>query len=165
MRLHRASCKDLQLPHVKNCISTEDLWDTLKKIHVTNYMYINVHYYFEELYTQKYVNYMPMAGHIAAILDLKSQIQDAGDVESTKLTTDIVSTNLQSEANCGVCAAVGGSTALYAQRKILASVMASQIHSMHAMISLGHDAEDDCPYSQKNIKMKTEPQSTNLMTL
>jgi hypothetical protein len=53
--------------------------NTLKRIHVTNHARINAHYYFEELYTQKYVDGMPIADHIAAILDLKSQIQDAGE--------------------------------------------------------------------------------------
>jgi hypothetical protein len=88
-----------------------------------------------------------MANHIAAILDLKSQIQDTGEtldnihiaramvlslpktqswdiiknqlfnVKSTKLTIDAVSTKLQSEANCCACEAVGGSTAVYTQTK------------------------------------------------
>jgi hypothetical protein len=90
-----------------------------------------------------------MANHIAAILDLKSQIQDAGEtlddihiaramvlslpktqswdiikiqlfnVKSAKLTIDAVSTKLQSEANRHACEAVGGGTALYTQKKDL----------------------------------------------
>jgi hypothetical protein len=88
-----------------------------------------------------------MANHIAAILDLKSQIQDAGEmlddihvaramvlslpktqswdmikiqlfnVESAKLTIDAVTTKLQSEANRHAHEAVGGGTALYTRKK------------------------------------------------
>jgi hypothetical protein len=88
-----------------------------------------------------------MANHIAAILDLKSQIQDTGetlddihiactmvlslpktqswdiikiqlfDVESAKLTIDAVSTKLQSEANRRTHEVVGGGTTLYTWKK------------------------------------------------
>jgi hypothetical protein len=47
----KSTCEDSQLPHVKDCTSTKDMWNTLKKIHVTNHARINAHYYFEELYT------------------------------------------------------------------------------------------------------------------
>jgi hypothetical protein len=47
----KGACEDSQLPHVKDCMSAKDLWDTLKKVHVTDNAHINVHYYFEELYT------------------------------------------------------------------------------------------------------------------
>jgi hypothetical protein len=39
--------------------------------HVTNQAHINVHYYFENLYTCKYVHSTPMANHIAAMLDIR----------------------------------------------------------------------------------------------
>jgi hypothetical protein len=143
----KSACEGSQLPHVKDCTSVKDMWNTLKRIHVTNHGRINAHYYFEELYTRKYVDGMPMADHIAAILDLKSQIQDAGEtlddihvacamvlslpktqswdvikiqlfnVESAKLTIDPVSTKLQSEANCRAREVVGGGTALYTRKK------------------------------------------------
>jgi hypothetical protein len=143
----KSTCMGSQLPHVKNCTSAKDMWNTLKRIHVTNHVRINAHYYFEELYTQKYVNGTSMADHITAIIDLKSQIQDTGEtlddihithamvlslpkpqswdvikiqlfnVESAKLTIDAISTKLQSEANCHTCEAVGGGTALYTWKK------------------------------------------------
>jgi hypothetical protein len=47
----KSACEGLQLPHVKDCTSMKDMWSTLKKIHVINHVHINVHYYFEELYT------------------------------------------------------------------------------------------------------------------
>jgi hypothetical protein len=74
----KSICKDLQLPHVKDCTSAKHMWDIFRKIHVTNHVCINTHYYFKDLYTQKYIDGAPMANDIAAILDLKSQIQDTG---------------------------------------------------------------------------------------
>jgi hypothetical protein len=67
----KGACKDSQLPHVKDCTSAKEMWDTLKKVHVTNQAHINVHYYFEDLYTRKYVDGTPMADHIAAMLNIK----------------------------------------------------------------------------------------------
>ena len=88
-----------------------------------------------------------MADHIAAILNIQRQIMDAGetlddvhvaramilslpktqswdtvkiqlfDIEPTKLTVDVVSTKLQSEANRRAREAVGADTALYIQKK------------------------------------------------
>jgi hypothetical protein len=55
------------------------MWDTLKKVHVTNQSRINVHYFFKDLYTWKYVDEMPMANHIVFMLDIKQQIIDAGE--------------------------------------------------------------------------------------
>jgi hypothetical protein len=37
-----------------------------------------MHYFFENLYTEEYINGMPMAYHITVILDIKCQITDAG---------------------------------------------------------------------------------------
>ena len=47
----KGACEDSQLPHVKSCSTAKEMWDTLEKVHVTNQARINVHYYFEELYT------------------------------------------------------------------------------------------------------------------
>jgi hypothetical protein len=123
------------------------MWDTLKKVHVTNQSRINVHYFFEDLYTWKYVDGTPMADHIASMLDIKQQIIDAGemledlhvacamvlsllktqswdiikiqpfDVESAKLTSKVVGTKLQSEANRHAQEKAGGNTALYTHHK------------------------------------------------
>jgi hypothetical protein len=38
-----------------------------------------MHYYFEDLYTHKYMDGTPMADHIVAMLDIKHQINDAGE--------------------------------------------------------------------------------------
>jgi hypothetical protein len=125
----KGACENSQLPYVKNCKLAKDMWDTLKKVHVMNQSHINVHDFFEDLYTQKYVDGTPIADHIASMLDIKQQIIDAGemledlhvahamvlsllktqswditkiqlfDVESAKLTSKAVSTKLQFEAN------------------------------------------------------------------
>jgi hypothetical protein len=75
----KGACEDSQLPHVKDSTSAKEMWDTLKKVHVTNQACINVHYYFKDLYTHKYMDGTPMADHIAAMLDIKQQITDAGE--------------------------------------------------------------------------------------
>jgi hypothetical protein len=123
------------------------MWDTLKKVHVTNQSCINVHYFFEDLYTQKYIDGTPMANHIMSMLDIKQQIINAGetledlhvthamvlslpktqswdvvkiqlfDVESAKLTSKAVSTKLQSKANQRAQEKAGGNTALYTHHK------------------------------------------------
>jgi hypothetical protein len=54
------------------------LTDTLKKVHIMNQSHINVHYFFEDLYTWMYVDGTPMADHIVSMLDIKQQIIDAG---------------------------------------------------------------------------------------
>jgi hypothetical protein len=75
----KGACNNLQLPYVKNCKSAKDMWDTLKKVHVTNQSHINVHYFFEDLYTRKYVDGTPMANHIVSMLDINQQIINAGE--------------------------------------------------------------------------------------
>jgi hypothetical protein len=141
------ACENLQLPYVKNCKLAKEMQDTLKKVHITNQSHINVHYFFEDLYTRKYVDGMPMADHIASMLDIKQQIINAGetledlhvaramvlslpktqswdvikiqlfDVESAKLTSEAVSTKLQSKANSHAREKAGGNTALYTHHK------------------------------------------------
>jgi len=141
------ACEDSQLPHIKDATSAKHMWDTLKKIHITNHARINAHYAFEDLYTRKYLDGAPMADHVAAMLDVKRQIEDAGetledlhlaralvlslpktqswdiikiqlfDMEPNTFTADTVSSKLQSEANRRAREAVGADTALYVQKK------------------------------------------------
>ena len=75
----KGACEDSQLPHVKDSTSARDMWNTLKKVHFTNNARINVHYYFKDLYTRKYINGTPMVDHMAAMLDIQRQIMDAGE--------------------------------------------------------------------------------------
>jgi hypothetical protein len=123
----KGACKNSQLPYVENCKLAKDMWDTLKKVHIINQSHINVDYFFEDLYTWKYVDGTPMADHITSMLDIKQQIINAGEilkdlhvacamvlsllktqswdiikiqlfnVESSKLTSEVVSTKLQSD--------------------------------------------------------------------
>ena len=75
----KGACEDSQLPHVKGSKTSKDMWDALRTVHVTNQARINAHYSFEDLYTRKYVDGSSMANHIAAMLDIRRQITDAGE--------------------------------------------------------------------------------------
>ena len=66
----KGACEDLQLPYVVNCKSSQEMWARLEKVHQENQSKINVHYYFEDLYTQKYAKGSLMADHIAAMLNI-----------------------------------------------------------------------------------------------
>src|ERR1700731_4473985 len=59
-----------QWPHITHCETSKDMWDVWKQVHQTNQQSINIHYFFEELYTRRYVDRVPMADHITAILDI-----------------------------------------------------------------------------------------------
>ena len=131
-----------QWPHVSECHSAKKMWDTWKKIHVDNQQKINVHYFFKELYTKKYVDGTPMADHIAKMLDIRNRITAADEelpdlhvahalilslpktqtwemikiqlLGLDKLTSEIVSTKLQAEANRRTREKSGTETALHA---------------------------------------------------
>jgi hypothetical protein len=144
--LMRSATDETQWPHVTSCETSKDMWDVWKQIHQTNQQSINIHYFFEELYTRKYIDGTPMADHIAAILDIRDRIIQAGEAipdlhivramilslpktsswEMIKiqlfdikvLTSDIVSTKLQTEANRHIREKPGGGqTALQASTK------------------------------------------------
>src|ERR1700731_4514229 len=77
--LMRGATDETQWPHIVNCTTSKEMWDSWKQVHQENQQKINMHYYFEELYTQKYMDSMPMADHIATILDIQNQIAQAGE--------------------------------------------------------------------------------------
>jgi hypothetical protein len=193
----KGACEDSQPPHVKDCKSVKEMWDTLKKVHVTNQARINVHYYFEDLYTCKYVDGTPMADHIVAMLNIKQQINDVGeslddvhvtramvlsllktqswdiikiqlfDVKPAKLTIDMVSTKLQSEANCRMREKGASDTALYVQKKDAHKHEKESGKGPYVVCCdgghSGHKAEE-CPHDYKNrnkAKTKSQPQSAN----
>src|SRR3984893_6627545 len=70
---------EMQWPHITHCETSKDMWDVWRQVHQTNQQSINIHYFFEELYTQKYVDGAPMADHIAAILDICDRVIQAGE--------------------------------------------------------------------------------------
>ena len=55
------------------------MWDIWESMYVTNQQHINIHYHFEDLYTQKYDETTQMADHIAVMLDLGQKILAAGE--------------------------------------------------------------------------------------
>ena len=125
--LMKGAAEPSQWPHIAQTKTAKEMWDAWKKMYVTNQQHINVHYYFEDLYTRKYDESTSMADHIAAMLDLGLKIKAAGEeipdihiaralvlslprtqtwelvkvqlFSKEKLTSDIVSTELQATAN------------------------------------------------------------------
>jgi gag-polypeptide of LTR copia-type len=74
-----AACKDSQHTFILHCKSSVLMWAALKKVHIKNQMKVNIHYYFEELFTRKYVESALMPDHIAAMLNIKRRITQAGE--------------------------------------------------------------------------------------
>jgi len=70
--------QNTQWPHVKGKKTSKEMWDAWKALHITNNQRINVHYHFEDLYTQKYVDNTNMANHVASMLNLWHKILAAG---------------------------------------------------------------------------------------
>jgi hypothetical protein len=138
-----------------------------------------------------------MADHIAAMLDIKRQINDAGEslddvhvaramvlslpktkswdiikiqlfnVEPNKLTIDMVSTKLQSEANRHAHKKGTNNTALYVQKKDACKCKKGSGKGPYAVCRdgghSGHKVEE-CPHDYKNhdkAKAKSQPQSAN----
>ena len=141
----RNGCEISQWPHIQHCTTSKDIWDALQKFHRDNQMDIDVHYYFGELFTRKYVEGTLMADHIAALRDLQHRINSTGEtipdiyvaralalslpktpawevlkvqLLSTKpLTADGVSSMLQAEANRRIRDKSGGAMALFTSEK------------------------------------------------
>jgi hypothetical protein len=89
------------------------------------------------------------------------------DVEPDKLTIDMVSTKLQSEANCRVHEKGANNTALYVQKKDARKHEKGSGKGPYTVCRdgghSGHKAEE-CPHDYKNhnkAKTKSQPQSTN----
>ena len=53
MGLIRGAIKFDQREHIQDATTSKDIWDCLWTIHVTQRQEINVHYYYQELYTKK----------------------------------------------------------------------------------------------------------------
>jgi hypothetical protein len=147
MGLMKGAMESSQLPHVHNSKSAKDMWDGLKKVHVTNQQSINVHYHFASLFTRKYTDGASMADHIASMLDLRYRITAAGEdlpdkylahalvlslptsqswelikiqifgLEKDAFTVENVVSILQSEANRRLQEKSSGKTALYVQKQ------------------------------------------------
>lgn len=74
----KGACEDSQLPFIIGCKSSSETWSKLMDIHKNSQNQINVHYWFEELYTKKYTDGTSMADHIASMLELKHNLKQAG---------------------------------------------------------------------------------------
>ena len=141
----RNGCDVSQWPHITDCTTSKDLWDTLRKFHRDNQLDIDIHYYFGELFTRKYVEGSSMANHIATLRDLQHRITAAGEsipdiyvaralalslpktpawevikiqlLSMKPLTADNVGAVLQAEANWRERDKTGGSMALFTSEK------------------------------------------------
>lgn len=76
--LMKGAAEPSQWPHVATSKTSKEMWDTWRRLYVTNQQKLNVHYYFEELYTTQYVDGTSMADHIATMLGLGLKIEAAG---------------------------------------------------------------------------------------
>jgi len=54
------------------------MWDCLQTIHATQQQGINVHYYYQELYTKKWDKHTNMSDHIGSFLHLCRCITESG---------------------------------------------------------------------------------------
>jgi len=54
------------------------MWDRLQTIHVMQRQGINVHYYYQELYTKKWDEHTTMSDHIGSFLQLRHCITESG---------------------------------------------------------------------------------------
>src|ERR1700719_3411955 len=72
------STDESQWPHVSDCKTAIEMWDTWKQIHQTNRQATNAYYHLKELFTKKYVDGTSMEDHIATMLNLRQLIIQAG---------------------------------------------------------------------------------------
>ena len=67
-----------QREHIQDATTSKDMWDCLQTIHVTQRSGINVHYYYQELYTKKWDKDTTMSDHIGSFLQLHCHITESG---------------------------------------------------------------------------------------
>ena len=85
------STDESQWPHVSDCKTAVEMWDTWKTIHQTNKQSTNAYYYLKELYTKKYVDGTSMEDHIAALLNLRQRIvQSGGTVDDSQMSQAMI---------------------------------------------------------------------------
>ena len=145
--LMRGASELSQWPHVANAKTLKEVWDSWEKVHDTNQHVVNVHYYFEDLFTRKYVDGTSMADHVAAMTDLSQHIKASGEnlsdliiacalllslpktpswdvikaqifqLDASSFTSENVDTKLQTEANRRAREKASGETALLATKQ------------------------------------------------
>jgi len=67
-----------QREHIQDATTSKDMWDCLQTIHITQRQEINVHYYYQELYTKKWDEHTTMSDHIGSFLQLRHCITESG---------------------------------------------------------------------------------------
>jgi len=79
MGLMRGAIEFGQQEHVQDAVFSKDMWDHLYMIHVTQHQGINVHYYYQELYTKKWNEHTTMSQHIGSFLQLRHHITKSSE--------------------------------------------------------------------------------------
>ena len=67
-----------QHKHIVNISTSKEMWDPLHNIHITRHQGINIHYYYQELYTKKWDKHTTMSDYIGFFLNLHHHIIKAG---------------------------------------------------------------------------------------
>jgi gag-polypeptide of LTR copia-type len=118
-----------QRQHIDQFPTSEDMWNHLHNLYVTQQGSTNVHYYLQELYSIKWDGYSSISDHIGNVLSIHQKIMDSGQIvdetlvvhtllssfpplacwdvikqsllsHGTSLTLDIVSSELLSAYEC-----------------------------------------------------------------
>ena len=67
-----------QHEYIVNVTTSKEMWDYLHNIYIIQCQGINVHYYYQELYTKKWNEHTTMSDHIGSFLNLCHHIIKAG---------------------------------------------------------------------------------------
>jgi len=78
MGLMRGAIEFGQREHIQDATTSKNMWDRLWTIHITQQQGINVHYYYQELYTKKWDEHTTMSDHIGSFLQLHHRITESG---------------------------------------------------------------------------------------
>ena len=70
MGLMQGAIEFSQCEHIIGTSTFKDMWDHLYSIYVTQCQEINVHYYYQELYTRKWDEQITMSEHIGFFFHL-----------------------------------------------------------------------------------------------
>ena len=76
--LMKGAIKFRQHKHIVNISTSKEMWDPLHNIHITQHQGINIHYYYQELYTKKWDKHTTMSDYIGFFLNLHHHIIEVG---------------------------------------------------------------------------------------
>jgi len=146
MGLIRGAIKFDQREHIQDATTSKDIWDCLRTIHVTQRQEINVHYYYQELYTKKWNEHTTMSDHIGSFLQLRCRITESGQ----KLEDiHIVHAILLSHSRSGIWDVVKQNLLDKGSRLTLNAVIAE-------LLSVSDCIKRECQLGESEKKQKTD---------